>query len=146
MNQTAESALVALSHAYADAVRRGDADRWGALWTDDAVWVLGPGRRIVGREAIVTTWRQSLSKYIRVVQLYHSSSYQLGDDHDTAHGRIQLTELIEVADGSRRILAGHYDDEFVLTGDGWRFAARHLTQYYNGPPGLTGTFFEPPPA
>ncbi len=141
MAQSNESALVSLSQAYADAVRRGDADAWGALWTDGAVWVLGPGREIVGKEAIVATWRQSLAKYSRVVQMYLSSSFQI--DGDTASGRIQLVELIEVADGTRRILAGHYDDQYVHAGGAWRFSGRALTQYYAGPPDLGGAFFTP---
>ena len=45
-----------------------------------------------------------------------------------------------VADGSRRILAGHYSDTYRRTVDGWRFTSRHLTKYYQGPPDLTGDF------
>ena len=47
--RTDESALIALSLEYADAVRARDAQRWAATWTDDARWVLGEGREVVGR-------------------------------------------------------------------------------------------------
>jgi uncharacterized protein (TIGR02246 family) len=142
MTTSDESALVHLSLDYADAVRCADAGAWGELWADDAVWVLGPGRRMEGREAIVATWRGSLAKYARVVQLYLSHTFAV--DGVTASGRLQLMELVEVADGSRRVLAGHYDDTYTKAGGRWRFASRALTQYYSGPPDLSGAFVVPP--
>ena len=55
-----ESALIALSLEYADAVRARDVERWAATWTEDARWVLGPDREVAGREAIVELWRTSI--------------------------------------------------------------------------------------
>jgi hypothetical protein len=45
-----------------------------------------------------------------------------------------------VADGSKTVLAGHYDDTYRRTPDGWKFASRGLTIYYRGAPDLTGIF------
>ena len=39
-----------LLHAYGDAVLVRDEAAWGALWTDDGVWELGPDRMIEGRD------------------------------------------------------------------------------------------------
>ncbi len=133
-----ESALVALSHEYADAVRARDADRWAATWVADGRWVLGPGRDVVGREAVVGMWRTSIAKYSMVVQMYTSSAFEI--DGDAAAGRCQFFELNIVADGSRHLLAGHYDDTYRRTSQGWRFSSRQLTKYYAGPPDLTGVF------
>ena len=133
-----ESALRALSLEYADAVRAGDAARWAATWTDDARWVLDSGRDVVGRPAIVEMWSASIAKYTRVVQLYLSAVYDI--DGDDASGRCQLVELNIVADGSRTMLAGHYDDTYRRTPEGWRYTSRRLTRYYTGPPDLTGVF------
>ena len=134
MAQSDEAALVALSLEYADAVRARDAERWAATWTEDARWVLGEGRDVVGRDAIVALWTTSIAKYAEVLQLYLACTYDV--DGDTATGRCELQELNVVADGSRAMLAGHYRDEYRRTPDGWRFTSRRLTKYYQGPADL----------
>lgn len=138
MPRSDESALIALSLEYADAVRDQDAARWAATWTEDARWVLGAGRDVVGREAIVEMWRTSIAKYAKVIQLYHACSFDI--DGDTASGRCEFQELNVVSDGSRKVLAGHYDDTYRRTPEGWRFTSRQLTKYYQGPPDLMGEF------
>ena len=139
MTASDDSALIALSLEYADAVRSLDADRWGATWTDDARWVLGPDREVAGRDAIVELWRTAISQYSTVVQVYQACTFDV--DGDTATGRCTLVELNVVADGSRKFLAGHYDDSYRRTPDGWRFTSRELTRYYAGTPDLLGEFF-----
>lgn len=141
MTTSDESALIALSMEYADAVRAKDEARWAATWTDDARWVLSEGREVAGREAIVAMWTASLSKYQTVIQVYSACSFDV--DGDTASGRCEFQELNVVADGSRRTLAGHYTDTYRRTPDGWRFTSRRLTKYYQGPPDLTGDFATP---
>jgi uncharacterized protein (TIGR02246 family) len=138
MASSDESALTALSLEYADAVRARDADRWAATWTEDARWVLGPGRDVVGRAAIVEMWTTSIAKYATVVQLYLAATFDI--DGDVASGRCEFQELNVVADGSRHVLAGHYDDTYRRTSQGWRFTSRQLTKYYAGPPDLMGEF------
>jgi len=140
MTMSDESALRALSLEYADAVRAGDVERWADTWTDDARWVLGPDRDVVGRQAIADLWSRSIAKYARVVPLYLSAVYDI--DGDDATGRCQLVELNVVADGTRKVLAGHYDDVYRRTAHGWRYTSRRLTRYYAGPPDLTGDFWE----
>lgn len=138
MSTTDEAALVALSLAYADAVRARDVDAWGATWTDDARWILGDDRDVVGREAIVELWSTAIAKYDTVVQLYQACTFDV--DGDTASGRCVLQELNVKTDGGRHVLAGHYDDTYRRTPGGWRFTSRRLTKYYAGPPDLSGEF------
>ena len=138
MSTSDESALIALSLDYADAVRARDPERWTATWTEDARWVLGEGRDVVGRDAIVSMWSTSMAKYTVVVQQYHACTYAI--DGDTASGRCEFSELNLKADGGRHVLAGHYRDTYRRTPDGWRFTSRQLTRYYAGPPDLTGEF------
>ena len=85
MARSDESALIALTLEYGDAVRARDVERWAATWTDDARWVLGAGRDVVGRDAIVEMWSTSIAKYTTVVQLYLACTYDV--DGDTATGR-----------------------------------------------------------
>ncbi|HMK10491.1 MAG TPA: nuclear transport factor 2 family protein [Acidimicrobiales bacterium] len=141
MARTDESALTALLFEYADAVRARDQARWADTWTADAQWSLGPGREVVGRDAIVELWASSLAKYTVVCQLYLAASFDV--DGDTASGRCEFMELNVVADGSRAILAGSYLDTYRRMPDGWRFTSRALTKHYAGPPDLTGTFTTP---
>lgn len=138
MSGSDEAALLALSLEYADAVRARDLERWAATWTADARWVLGEGRDVVGRDAIVELWTASMAKYSHVVQMYLGCTYDV--DGDAATGRCEFLELNIVADGSRRALAGHYLDAYRRTPEGWRFTSRKLTKYYQGPPDLTGEF------
>lgn len=138
MTTSDESALIALSLEYADAVRARDATRWADTWTEDARWVLGEGRDVVGRASIVDMWSTSIAKYQAVVQLYHAATFYV--DGDTARGRCEFSELNIKADGGRHVLAGHYTDTYRRTPDGWRFTSRQLTRYYAGPPDLTGAF------
>ncbi len=138
MTMSDESALTALSLEYADAVRARDAERWAATWTADARWVLGAGRDVEGREAIVDMWTTALAKYSVVVQQYHACVFDI--DGDSATGRCEFSELNIKADGGRHVLAGHYLDTYRRTPDGWRYTSRQLTKYYAGPPDLTGDF------
>lgn len=135
-------AIRRLSHDYADAVISRDPDVWGALWTDDAVWVLGPGREVHGRAAIVELWLKALGAYTTVVQLYQSSESTI--DGDDAHGRAYLVELVEQADGARRTMVGYYQDTYRRTSERWLFASRELTVLYRGATDLSGPLLGAP--
>ncbi len=131
-------AIRRLLHAYADAVLVRDDAAWGALWTDDGRWELGPGRVIEGREQVVEHWRSSLAAYQHVVQLHLSNTATV--DGDVAIGRAYLVELNVPVSGPRRIFVGWYDDGYRRTADGWRFSSRTLSRLYSGPPDLSGDF------
>lgn len=138
MPSSDESALIALSLEYADAVRARDPERWGATWTEDARWILDGGRDVQGRDAIVEMWSSALAKYAKVVQMYQACAFVI--DGDTASGRCEFQELNVKADGGRHVLAGHYTDTYRRTPVGWRFTSRRLTRYYAGTPDLMGQF------
>ena len=134
--------LVRLSHTYGDAVRigAGAVKAWAATWTADAEWEL-PGRSVAGIDAISALWCAAMARYSRVVQMYLSATFDV--EGDQATGRIQLLELNEVADGGRAMMAGHYDDTYHRSADGWRFASRRLTVYYHGAADLSNVFQNP---
>ena len=102
MNARDADAIRRLLHAYGDAVLAHDEAAWGALWTEDAVWELGPDRTIEGRATIVDHWRTSIANYRHVVQLYLSSTATV--DGDDATGRAYFVELNVPVDGDRRVL------------------------------------------
>ena len=56
-------AIAELVHRYADAVVHRDEAQWAATWATDAVWELGKGRRVEGREAIVGLWNGAMDTF-----------------------------------------------------------------------------------
>ena len=131
-------AIRRLLHAYTDAVLARAEAVWGALWTDDARWELGPDRVVEGRDQVLAHWKSSLAAYQHVVQLHLSNTATV--DGDVATGRAYLLELNVPISGPRRIFVGWYDDVYRRTVDGWRFSRRSLTRLYSGPPDLSGDF------
>jgi hypothetical protein len=51
---------------------------------------------------------------------------------DTARGWWYIIEFNQRAQGDGTLHLGHYDDEYVRTTDGWRFAARTMHMLYRG--------------
>lgn len=127
-----------LVHRYCDAVVQRDEEQWGSTWAVDAVWNLGQGRRVEGRDAIVDLWRTAMQRFPTVFQVAHNNGIHV--DGDSATGRFYITESMQLADGGTAALLAYYDDTYTRTPDGWRFASRELTPVYQGPPDLTGTW------
>lgn len=48
-------------------------------------------------------------------------------DGDRATSRVFTNELLVGADGAKRLSVGRYDDDYVRTDAGWRFAARRFS-------------------
>lgn len=133
-----------LVHRYADAVVRRDATQWSGCWAEDATWELGRGREAAGRAAITDLWITAMTSMAVVVQTVdNGDAWHTTGDRDRAEGRFYITETFRRTDGQVGILRAHYDDAYVRTADGWRFARRALGIHYHGAPDLSGTFVEP---
>lgn len=133
-------AIQDLVHRYADAVVRRDAAQWTATWADDAVWELGKGRRVEGRDNIVALWTGAMSGFAAVVQNVVNGTATLDLAAGTGSGRWYIIEHWQRGDDSRGILLAYYDDTYVRVDDGWLFASRELVVQYGGPPDLSGPF------
>lgn len=116
-------AIRQLVEAYADAVLRRDADDWAACWADDAVWEL-LDMRVESRAAIRALWEQAMSGFTFVGFFVQPGPLAIDGDH--AQGRVWTHELLVHADGARRQTVGRYDDSYVRTPEGWRFATRRF--------------------
>ncbi len=130
-----------LVHRYADAASRDDRDAWVATWSDDGVWEIGRGP-VSGRAAISAAFDRAMDLFEAVVQLAHNGEATV--DGDRAAGRWYMSEATLTRSGKRALYFGYYDDVYVRTAAGWRFASRRLTWLYQGPPDLTGVFGPPP--
>lgn len=116
-----EAAVRALIERYSDAVFRRDAADWGACWAADAQWTL-MGTEVAGREAIVALWTQAMARF-RFVAFFAQPGV-IVIDGERGTGRVWTHEVLEAADGTVTRPIGRYDDDYVRTADGWRFAAR----------------------
>lgn len=113
-------AIRELHDSYCDAVLRFDADDWGALWAEDAVWSL-MGTEVVGRDNIVNLWNGAMSQFDAVSFLGIPGTMEITGD--TAAGRYQTHEVL-VENGEPRIAGGRYDDEFVKVDGRWLYQKR----------------------
>lgn len=123
-----------LVHRYADAVVHRDAAQWESCWADDAVWDLGGGHPVEGREAIVELWRGAMGAMEAVVQLVHNGEVFGGGIDDTATGRWYVSERYRTTDGTEGLLIAHYDDTYVRVAGRWLFASRRLVPHHHGAP------------
>ena len=76
-----------------------------------------------------------------VVQLAGSGTAKV--DGDRATGRRYMQELARTRSGRPLLYHGYYDDAYVRTAVGWRFAERRLVWLYQGPPDLSGQYGPP---
>jgi uncharacterized protein (TIGR02246 family) len=117
------AAIRALHDLYADAVNRREAQAWGALWAEDAVWDL-MGTKVEGRAAIVGLWQGAMAGFAFVG--FFSQVGAIAVSGDRAEGRVWTHEVLENAEGERRPL-GRYDDHYVKRDGGWQFAERRFS-------------------
>jgi uncharacterized protein (TIGR02246 family) len=135
-------AIEDLVHAYSDAVVRRDTAQWASTWAADAVWELGKGRRVEGRDAIVALWTGAMDGFVAVVQNVVNGTAVLDDAAGTGNGRWYIIEHFQRVDDNRGILLAYYDDTYVRVDGAWLFASRELVINYGGPPDLSGSFVD----
>ena len=133
-------AIEDLVHRYADAVVQRDPDRWSSTWAADAMWELGKGRRVEGRDAILALWNSAMDGFKAVIQNVVNGTAELDESAGTGSGRWYIMEHWTRADDSRGILLAHYDDTYVRVDGEWFFASRELAIHYGGPADLSAPF------
>lgn len=108
---------------YTDAVNERDIAAFRQLWTDDAVWEIGPPlqSRAEGIDEIVALLRRLLQAEQYFMQMTHSGVVEIKGDRATARfvererGRGESSYYDSLA---------VYEDVLVREADGWRFAKR----------------------
>lgn len=136
-----ELAIRDLAARFTDAVNERDVDAFRRLWTDDAVWEIGPplSAKAQGVDDIVALFVRLLEPKKLFVQLTHSGVIQFAGD---AEARARFTERER-----GRGLNDYYEnlavyrDEVVRTADGWRFKQRTYDYRYLDTSAFSGEVF-----
>lgn len=111
--------LIAKHAQYAD---DGDAERRAALYSDDGQFTGPDGATTSGRDAILTTF----SSRPPIAGKHVTSNAVIDIDGDAAAAATDFVFFLAGDAGFTVMAAGRYDDRFVRTSDGWRFAARRI--------------------
>lgn len=112
--------LIAKHAVYADT---GDVDQRVALYAPDGEFTGPDGATAQGLDAIraaFESWQSIQGKHL-------TANVIIDIDGDEATGRTDWVFLLAGAEGFAIAAVGHYDDRFVRTEQGWRFAQRLIT-------------------
>jgi 3-phenylpropionate/cinnamic acid dioxygenase small subunit len=138
MRTRIERACERLSIAYANHVDARRYDAFVELFADDAH--LNAGGALDGKAAI----RRAMARRSDRLRSRHVLTNILIEALDAEHARgVTYLSLyrhvgdeslgVQPVDGFQPAAIGQYDDEFVLTSDGWRFARRELSLAFRNP-------------
>ena len=134
-----KQAILELIARYSNLASRGVLDDFDELWTDDAVWEVGPpvDSRVVGAQAIRDQVIKNTSSGEFLVQMSHDSVVTLQGD-----GRASETTLIHAI---ARLTSGHsvvnygvYYSDVVKVDGLWKFARRRLVPVFSDSSALVG--------
>jgi ketosteroid isomerase-like protein len=111
-----------LARRYAHCVWQEDADGAIDLFADDGEMNIG-GQMIAGRANLLKAYKSMLAGQ-GLQPFIHNHVVEI--DGDRAKGTCYL-DLRAAMGGKSMIGAGYYNDAYVRTAKGWKFASRHLT-------------------
>ena len=101
---------------------------YASLFAETGIWDgvggLGP---IEGREIIESFMTETFGGPNAVPCVHLMTNFDISVSGDTATAWSRWTLIEDRGHGPQLIYCGHYDDELVRTGQGWRFARRTVT-------------------
>lgn len=137
----AECGIRQLHARFIDAVWRKDADAFADCFADDGEWKIAT-LHFRSREEINGAFGKLLGACALVRIIPGVPLLEVGDG--TATGRIDVTELAKMSDGSSAMTMGVYYDRYVEQEERWRFRWRHFGLHYRGPLDLSAELVECP--
>ena len=143
----ADSGIRQLHARFTDAVWRKDADAFADCFAGDGEWKIA-SMHIRGNAEIGSTFGRLMEACDRVQLILGMPILEVGQG--TATGRMQITELAKMMDGSSAMTLGVYYDRYVEVAGRWRFQWRHFSLHYRGPVDLSAELvaspdYGPPP-
>ncbi|MEO6086543.1 MAG: SgcJ/EcaC family oxidoreductase [Umezawaea sp.] len=125
MIDTDRTVLTAVIDSLADAWARGDADAYGAHFTEDVTYITFVGTRYQGRQDIVDSHRALFAKFVKGTKLAH----EVLDVRFLGADAAVLTSRGDTVKGEHpKKLTKVQTYAMVREGDRWLVAAFHNTQ------------------
>lgn len=137
----AECGIRQLHARFIDAVFRKDAEAFADCFAENAEWKIA-GLHIRSRAEIGGLFGKLMGICARV-QLIMGTPI-LDVEQGTAAGRVNVTELAKMTDGTSALTLGVYHDRYVEEGGRWRFQWRHFSLHYRGPTDLSAALVDSP--
>ena len=107
-----------------------DSDMWVSLWTPDGVWTAPDGRAYVGHAGLADYRRARRAELKGRSDIRHwTNSLVLTRTADGATGRLYYMMMNVSTSPPTPVSAGHYEDVFTKTADGWRIKHRIIRVY-----------------
>jgi uncharacterized protein (TIGR02246 family) len=127
----------ALIATYAISFDDHDWDRFGALWTEDAAFVVD-GRAFEGREAMLEFLTTCLPDDYGGKHMNSPPLIELGPDGESAEA---WTDVVWIPQNFENAIVARYHDTLVRRDGRWLFARRSETplRYKPGPPPMSDT-------
>lgn len=120
--------ITELVSRWADSTNRRDMEAWATTLSEDCVYSMTGGPKQIGRDAIVEYSAEVLGSIEFVLQLVHNGTVEVAGD--SATGRWYVSEHQGLTEGKGAFMIAAYDDSYVRTADGWKFAERQLNVLY----------------
>ncbi|MSO58837.1 MAG: TetR family transcriptional regulator [Ilumatobacteraceae bacterium] len=121
------AAIRVLVERYCDTLNNGQLDEWTSLWSSDAEWMLFENKTATGQPEIRALLEWSLSHVLDLVQVAPLVIVEAGSNPGLATGRVVIREDFRLPDKTLHTQTGRYEDQYVRTVQGWRFARRQLS-------------------
>ena len=138
----ADCGIRQLHARFVDAVFRKDAEAFADCFAENAEWKIA-GLHIRGREEIGAMIGKLLGACARVHLIPGLPMLEL-EPGRMASGRVPMTELAKMADGSSALTLGVYHDRYIEVEGRWLFQWRHFSLHYRGPTDLSAALVESP--
>ncbi|MCF6446039.1 nuclear transport factor 2 family protein [Nereida sp. MMG025] len=132
-----------MTSRFADAANRVDAPAFLDLWTQDALWQIGPpiDKQFLGHHEIESAFLGLLcNAWEFFIQM--PSAHVIEIEGDEATSRSFVNEIARAKEGTANYNLAVYEDELVRVGSGWKFAKRNYKVLYLDTAPLTGTAYQ----
>jgi uncharacterized protein (TIGR02246 family) len=107
-----------------------DAQMWVSVWTPDGTWTSPEGRAYTGHAELARYRRERKEELGGRTDIRHwTNSLVLTPSADGATGRLYYVMMRVNPAPPTPMSAGHYDDVYVKTSNGWRIKRRTIYAY-----------------
>lgn len=133
-----KAAISEAINGYSGAAGRLDIEALAAFFTTDAevrgvAGLLGKPEPLKGSDQIAAFFKPSFEALEWLIQMNTTTDILISADGTTATASTGLVERAKRKNADGIMLVARYDDELVLTEEGWKFARRTLTRLHFQP-------------